>query len=235
MKVGQEDNIIMIKNFLQHHKNLKGLRLGDLLHRVGEENGDLNMYVNLLTVAITSNATFLDELLKARSDPDNGDAQGRTPLHIVASKEHEECVMVLLRHGCSIHLQDRDGSTAIQVALEENLEDMVKPLLMNGAEINDRLKYKLSTMNLVDMLQKRKVGNMIMVPDTMDEVAQKWREQEKKHNSKSTRDRMSFRVSIYKGHPVIRRRTHCSEPSRLISLPNSLAELKIIACKFTFM
>ncbi|MCD9642279.1 hypothetical protein HAX54_028981 [Datura stramonium] len=123
----------MIKNFLQHHKKLKGLRLGDLLHIVGEENG---------------NATFLDELLKARSDPDIGDTQGRTPPHIATSKGHEECVMVLLRHGCSIHLQaaikndltvmkellkyglqvnskDRDGSTAIQVALEENLEDMV--------------------------------------------------------------------------------------------------------------
>lgn len=293
MKTRQEDNIIMIKNFLQHHKKLKGLRLGDLLHGGGVGNGDPSMYVNLLTVASTGNATFLEELLKAKLDPDIGDAQGRTPLHIAASKGHEECVMVLLRHGCNIHLRDvngntalweaiaakhhstfrvlyhwasvsdpyiagdllctatrkndltvmkellkhglqvdskdRDGSTAIHVALEENLEDMVKLLLMNGAEINAKLKYKLSTMNLSDMLQKREVGHRVMVPDTTDEVAQKWCEQEKKHNSESTRDQMSFRVSIYRGHPVIRRRTHCSEPGKLIRLPNSLAELKIIA------
>ncbi|XP_009614130.1 potassium channel AKT2/3 [Nicotiana tomentosiformis] len=293
MKTRQEDNIIMIKNFLQHHKKLRDLKLGDLFHEVGAENGDPNMSVNLLTVASTGNATFLEELLKARLDPDIGDAQGRTPLHIAASKGHEECVMVLLRHGCNIHLRDvngntalweaiaekqhptfrilyhwasvsdpyvagellctaakrndltvmkellkhglivdskdRHGSTAIHVALEENHEDMVKLLLMNGAEINDKFKHKLSSMNLSEMLQKREVGHRVIVSDTMDEVAQKWREQEQKYNSGSTRDQSSFRVSIYKGHPVIRKRTHCSEPGKLIILPNSLAELKIIA------
>lgn len=134
---------------MQHHKKLKGLRLGDLLHVVEEASGDPSMYVNLITVASTGNATFLEELLKAKSDPDIGDAQGRTPLvsplvaniyskkerlcfhlhvfdannisfsftvydimfvflmhqHIAASKGHEECVMVLLRHGCNIHLR----------------------------------------------------------------------------------------------------------------------------------
>nr|BAA84085.1 potassium channel [Nicotiana paniculata] len=293
MKTRQEDNLIMIKNFLQHHKKLRDLKLGDLFHEVRAENGDPNMSVNLLTVASTGNAAFLEELLKARLDPDIGDAQGRTPLHIAASKGHEECVMVLLRHGCNIHLRDvngntalweaiaakqhptfqilyhwasvsdpyvagellctaakrneltvmkellkhglivdsidRHGSTAIHVALEENHEDMVKLLLMNGAEINDKFKHKLSSMNLSEMLQKREVGHRVIVPDTMDEVAQKWREQEQKYNSGSTRDQSSFRVSIYKGHPVIRKRTHCSEPGKLIILPNSLAELKIIA------
>ncbi|CAN4108109.1 unnamed protein product [Withania somnifera] len=106
---------------------------------------------------------------------------------------------------------------------------MVKLLLMNGAEINDKLKRKLSSMNLSDMLQIREVGHRVMVPDTMDEVAQKWHEQEKKHNSESARDRMSFRVGIYRGHPVSRKRTHCSDPGKLIRLPNSMAELKIIA------
>lgn len=65
---------------MQHHKKLRDLKLGDLFHAVGEENGDPNMSVNLLTVASTGNATFLEELLKARFDPDIGDAQGRTPL-----------------------------------------------------------------------------------------------------------------------------------------------------------
>nr|ABF85695.1 potassium channel [Nicotiana rustica] len=294
MKTRQEDNLIMIKNFLQYHKKLRDLKLGDLFHEVGAENGDPNMSVNLITVASTGNATFLEELLKARLDPDIGDAQGRTPVHIAASKGHEECVMVLLRHGCNIHLRDvngntalweaiaakqhstfrilyhwasvsdpyvagellctaakrndltvmkellehglivdskdRHGSTAIHVALEENHEDMVNLLLMNGAEINDKFKHKLSSMNLSEMLQKREVGHRVIVPDTMDEVAQKWREQEQKYNSGSTRrDQSCFRVSIYKGHPVIRKRTHCSEPGKLIILPNSLAELKIIA------
>lgn len=151
-----------------------------------------------------------------------------------AARKNELTVMKeLLKHGLQVDSKDRNGSTAIRVALEENLEDMVKLLLLNGAEIDDKLKYKLSSMNLSDLLQKREVGHRVMVPDTMDEAAQKWCEQEKNHNTESSRDPSSLRVSIYRGHPVIRKRTHCSEPGKLIKLPNSLAELKIIAGKFT--
>ncbi|PHT44965.1 hypothetical protein CQW23_14123 [Capsicum baccatum] len=42
---------------------------------------------------------------------------------------------------------------------------------------------------------------------------------------------MSYRVSIYRGQPMIGRRAHCSEPDKLIKLPNSLAELKIVQGK----
>lgn len=65
---------------MQHHKNLKDLRIGDLLVENEKEDGDPNMAFNLLTVASTGNAAFLDELLKARLDPDIGDSKGRTPL-----------------------------------------------------------------------------------------------------------------------------------------------------------
>lgn len=38
------------------------------------------MSINLLTVAGTGNAAFLNELLKAGLDPDVGDSTGKTPL-----------------------------------------------------------------------------------------------------------------------------------------------------------
>lgn len=65
---------------LQHHKKLKDLRLGDLFLEGGGEDGDANMSINLLTVAGTGNAAFLNELLKAGLDPDVGDCNGKTPL-----------------------------------------------------------------------------------------------------------------------------------------------------------
>ncbi|THG13367.1 hypothetical protein TEA_013251 [Camellia sinensis var. sinensis] len=117
MQTKQEDNITMFKNFLQHHKKLKDLRIGDIWLEDGEEDGDPNMSINLLTVAGTGNAAFLDELLKARLDPDISDSQGRTPLHIAASKGHEECVLVLLKHACNIHLLDMEGNTALWDAI----------------------------------------------------------------------------------------------------------------------
>ncbi|PHU00861.1 Potassium channel AKT2/3 [Capsicum chinense] len=292
MKSRQEDNVTMMKNFLQHHKKLKDLRLADLFLEVGEEDTDPNMSINLLTVASTGNAAFLDELLKARLDPDIGDSKGRTPLHIAASKGHEECVMVLLRHGCNIHLQDVNGNTALweaiaanhhpifeilyhwasisdpyvsgdllctaarrnkltimkellkhgllvdskdrhrstatQVAIEENHVEMVRLLLLNGAEIDDTLKYNLSSKNPNEMLQKPEGGHRIIRSDTMGED-HKWQDKEQKYSLDSYTNQFTFRVSIYRGHPEIRRRTQCSEPGSLIRVPNSLAKLKAIA------
>lgn len=57
----------------------------------GEEDGDpKNMSVNLLDVADTGNAAFLNELLRARLDPDIGDSKGRTPLVRFNLKRTEE-------------------------------------------------------------------------------------------------------------------------------------------------
>ncbi|XP_027113168.2 potassium channel AKT2/3 [Coffea arabica] len=299
MKIDREDNIAMIRNFLKHHKNLKDLCLGDLFLEGVEEEGDPNLSINLLTVASTGNAAFLDELLKAGLDPDVGDSKGRTPLHIAATKGHEECVVVLLKHGCNIYLQDIDGNTAIweavaakhqpvfrilyhwasisdpylagdllctaarkndaavmkellkqglhidskdphgmtavQVAVTENQTDMIKLLLMNGAEVDDIIKHKLSSINVNEMLQKREVGHRITVPDTLGQDAFKWNEIkhecDKECSEGTCSTRVSVRVSIYRGHPVIRKDIRCSEPGRLISLPKSLTELKNIAGK----
>lgn len=59
---------------------LKDLSIGNLAVKSGEEENDPNMELNLLTVASTGNARLLDELLKAKLDPDIGDSKGRTPL-----------------------------------------------------------------------------------------------------------------------------------------------------------
>lgn len=65
---------------MQHQKKLKDLNIGDLNVDNGEEEGGPNLASNLLTVAGAGNAAFLDELLRAKFDPDIGDSEGRTPL-----------------------------------------------------------------------------------------------------------------------------------------------------------
>ena len=65
---------------MQHHKKLQDLKIGELSVENAEEEGDLNMEADLLDVARSGNAALLDELLKAKLDPDIGDSKGRTPL-----------------------------------------------------------------------------------------------------------------------------------------------------------
>lgn len=137
MQSKQVDYVAILKNFLQHHKSLKDLNIGELMVDNGnQEDDDPNMSVNLLTVASTGNAAFLDELLKARLDPDIGDSKGRTPLHIAASKGHEECVLVLLKHACNIHLRDLDGNSAIWDAIAAKHHSIFR-ILYHWASISD--------------------------------------------------------------------------------------------------
>lgn len=83
MQIKQQDNATMVKNFLQHHKKLSDLDIGDLrTQQNGENNGfvPLNIASNLIAVVTTGNAALLDELLKAKLSPDITDSKGKTPL-----------------------------------------------------------------------------------------------------------------------------------------------------------
>ncbi|KAL3515655.1 hypothetical protein ACH5RR_022557 [Cinchona calisaya] len=102
---------------------------------------------------------------------------------------------------------------------------------MERADVDDTIRSKLSPVNLNEMLQNRELGHRITVPDTLDHP-NAFMCNEEKHESSlqgSTKGSCSSRVSIYRGHPVIRRDMRCSEPGRLIRLPKSLTELKSIA------
>ncbi|XP_022763287.1 potassium channel AKT2/3-like [Durio zibethinus] len=295
MQTKQEDNVAILENFLQHNQRLKDLKIGGLVVEGGEEGGDpKNIAINLLNVADSGNAAFLDELLKARLDPDIGDSEGRTPLHIAASKGHEECVLVLLKHACNVHLRDmngntalwdaifskhhsifrilyhcaaisdpftagdllctaakrndltvmeellkyglsvdtkdRHGLTALQIALKEKHEDMVNLLVMNGADVINANTYEFSSKTLNEMLQKREIGHRITVTDTTSsEVLLKKLEGEYAGILGKSRGLDHPRVSIYRGHPLMRKESCCTEPGKLIRLPDSLEELKNFA------
>ncbi|XP_070682673.1 potassium channel AKT2/3 isoform X4 [Malus domestica] len=299
MQTKPEDKVHMLKNFNQHHKKLRDLRVGEILVESGEDEGDdPKAAFNMLTAASKGDATLLDELLKAKLDPDIGDFKGRTPLHIAASKGHYECVLVLLKYACNVHVRDTNGNTAlwdaiaskhhsifrslyfcaaisdpytagdllctaakrnnltvmeellkqglnvdsknqlgktaVQIAMEENNADMVNLLVMNGADVTNAQNCLFPSQSLTEMLQKREVGHRITVPDsTINEVPLM-------KNGERNSGRESYgvncpRVSIYRGHPMVRKTTCCREAGRVIRLPCSLEELRNIAgVKFGF-
>ncbi|KAF7842733.1 potassium channel AKT2/3 isoform X1 [Senna tora] len=133
MQTKKEDNKKMLKNFLQHFKQLKEVSMRDLEVVQSGEEEDPNMAENLLTAATTGNAAFLEELLKAGLDPEVGDSKGKTPLHIAALNGHEECVKVLLNHACNTHKKDINGNTALWDAIESKHYSIFRMLYQPSA------------------------------------------------------------------------------------------------------
>lgn len=112
---------------------------------------------------------------------------------------------------------------------------MVKLLVMNGADTDEMDLSKAPLANLNEMLQKREVGYRITVPDMLPNgVILRREEGEEESNLGRSKGMCSLRVSIYRGHPEVRRASCCSEAGRLIRLPNSLVELKSFAGTLNF-
>jgi CRP-like cAMP-binding protein len=139
MQIKQQDNATMLKNFLQHHKKLSNLDIGDLKAQQNGENTDVvppNIASNLIAVVTTGNAALLDELLKAKLSPDITDSKGKTPLHVAASRGYEDCVLVLLKHGCNIHIRDVNGNSALWEAIISKHYEIFR-ILYHFAAISD--------------------------------------------------------------------------------------------------
>lgn len=149
-----------------------------------------------------------------------------------AAKRNDISVMKeLLKHGLNVDSNDRHGSTALQIAMAENHVEMVNLLVMNGASVVDANSYDFSSEILNEMLKQREVGHQITLLDAteMQEMPIERHKEEREPVMGKFKKMGCPRVSIYRGHPMARRESGRMEAGRLIRLPSSIRDLKIIA------
>ncbi|XP_073000464.1 potassium channel AKT2 [Typha latifolia] len=158
-------------------------------------------------------------------------------LCLAAKRNDLTTLKELLKYGLDIDSEDHEGLTSLQVALAEDHVEMVQFLLLNGASIekvnlNVWKTTKMTQEDLQELIQKREVGYPISILEIPKELKKTRPIGEKCHmRTPSTRDGFHPRVSLYRGHPLLR--NPCSEAGKLISLPNTMEELKgIIGEKF---
>ncbi|ESQ55134.1 hypothetical protein EUTSA_v10024449mg [Eutrema salsugineum] len=260
MQIKQQDNATMLKNFLQHHKKLSDVDIGDLSEQQNGENDDVQPS-NLITVVSTGNAALLDELLKAKLSPDIADAKGKTPLHIAASRGYEDCVLVLLKHGCNIHIRDVSGNTALWEAIstkhyaifrilyhfaaisdphiagdllcsavKQNNVEVMKDLLKQGISVDTEDHHGFTALQ-VAMAENRMDMVNLLTMNGADVVGVRPLENLRVVENGKEEEEERKRVGIYRGHPLERRERSCIEAGKLILLPPSLDDLKKIAGK----
>lgn len=147
-----------------------------------------------------------------------------------ANRDDLAVMKELLKQGLNVDSKDRHGLTAIEIAMAKNNLDMVNLLVMNDADVTHAKANEFPSTTLNEMLQNREVGHRIRVPDTIiNEVLVERHEGEQGFDWRDSNGPICPRVSIYRGNPLARRETCCTEAGRLIRLPGSLEELKSIA------
>lgn len=158
----------------------------------------------------------------------------------LAAKRNDLYTMLeLLNHGLNVDSKNQEGLTALQIAITERHVGVMNFLVMNGANADYFYPYGKTTTEMAnidqgrfpfsileEMMQKREVGHQVMVLESPGEPPSVLRKQE---DASIWRRNDGFlpRVSIYKGHPLLR--NSCSEAGKLIRLPSSMEELKKFA------
>ncbi|KAF5935048.1 hypothetical protein HYC85_026177 [Camellia sinensis] len=132
------DGTIIMNNLLQHLKEQKDpIMEGVLLETENMlAHGRMDLPLSLCFATLRGDDLLLDQLLRRGLDPNESDNNGRSALHIAASKGSENCVLLLLDYGASPNSRDLEGNVPIWEAMMADHEPVVKILADNGATIS---------------------------------------------------------------------------------------------------
>ncbi|KAL3654755.1 RAC-alpha serine/threonine-protein kinase [Castilleja foliolosa] len=133
------DGTIIMNNFLQHLKELEDPIMKDVLSETEKmiAQGKKDIPLTLCFAALRGDDLLLHHLLKRGLDPNESDNNGRTALHIAASKGNKNCVLLLLDKGADPNSRDLEGSVPLWEAINGGHKPIIKLLSDNGATLDD--------------------------------------------------------------------------------------------------
>ncbi|KAG2610439.1 hypothetical protein PVAP13_4KG196250 [Panicum virgatum] len=106
----------------------------DITFHIGKQEAELILRVN--SAAFYGDLHQLKSLIRAGADPKNTDYDGRTPLHLAASRGYEDVVQFLLGEGVDINLTDQFGNTPLLEAVKQGHERVAALLFAKGAKLS---------------------------------------------------------------------------------------------------
>ncbi|CAL5445307.1 unnamed protein product [Camellia sinensis] len=129
------DGRIILNNVLEgKESNLQNKLLeSDITLHIGKHESELAMRLNC--AAYDGDLHRLKRLIGAGADPNRTDYDGRSPLHVAASKGYEEITEFLIQKGVAINITDNFGNTPLLEAIKNGHDHIASLLVKAGASL----------------------------------------------------------------------------------------------------
>ncbi|XP_062150835.1 potassium channel SKOR-like [Alnus glutinosa] len=106
----------------------------DITFHIGKQEAELALKVN--SAAYHGDLYQLKGLIRTGADPNKTDYDGRSPLHLAASRGHEDVALFLVQEGVDINIRDNFGNTPLLEAIKNGHDRIAALLFKEGASLN---------------------------------------------------------------------------------------------------
>ncbi|KAK4480078.1 hypothetical protein RD792_013135 [Penstemon davidsonii] len=123
----------ILTNLLEgKESNLRVKQLeSDITLHIGKQEAELALRVN--SAAYYGDLYQLKSLIRAGADPNKKDYDGRSALHLAASRGYEDIILFLIQEGVDINAEDNFGTTPLFEAIKSGHDRVASLLLREGA------------------------------------------------------------------------------------------------------
>ncbi|XP_042483219.1 potassium channel SKOR-like isoform X2 [Macadamia integrifolia] len=106
----------------------------DIALYIGKQEAELALRVN--NAAYQGDLYQLKNLIQAGADPNKIDYDGRSPLHLAASRGYEDITNFLIQKGVDFNISDKFGNTPLLEAIKNGHDRVASLLVKEGASLN---------------------------------------------------------------------------------------------------
>ncbi|KAL7614773.1 hypothetical protein Lser_V15G06872 [Lactuca serriola] len=158
------NNLLEGKQGDNHMKDM----VTDIKIHIGMQEAELALRVN--SSAYSGDLSHLKSLIRAGADPNRKDYDGRTPLHLAASKGHENITLFLIQQGVEVNVFDNFGNTPLFEAIKNGHDKIASLLVKHGAsfKIEDAGSFLCSSVSRGDIDFIRRVLSNGVDPNSKD-------------------------------------------------------------------
>ncbi|KAF9598827.1 hypothetical protein IFM89_031495 [Coptis chinensis] len=140
----------------------------DITYHIGKQEADLALKIN--SASYYGDLYQLKSLIRSGGDPNKTDYDGRSPLHLAASKGYEDITLFLIQEGVDINISDNFGNTPLFEAIKNGHDRVVSLLVKEGAslKIDDAGSFLCAAVARGDSDYLKRLLSNGIDPDSMD-------------------------------------------------------------------